>query len=57
MQFVIFLTYRTFPMNYTSFSIYEFVSNLFELREGHVACFYWSVPIRPDHAYGPLDLK
>jgi hypothetical protein len=35
-------------MKFTSFSIYEFVSNLFELRKGHVALSHLRVPLRVD---------
>jgi hypothetical protein len=51
-----FWPYRTISMKFTSFSIYEFVSNLFELRKGHVALSHLRVPLRVDLKRDPLDL-
>jgi hypothetical protein len=51
-----FWPYRTISMKFTSFSIYEFVSNLFELWKGHVALSHLRVPFRVDLKRDPLDL-
>jgi hypothetical protein len=55
-----FWTYRSKVMIFQSFSpnLIQFLFWIFVwFREGHVAWYYWKIPVRPDRLCLPLDLK